>query len=135
MDAATEQMVRDRAKQRCEYCLVPEQLSRLPFGLDHIVARQHRGSDSIENLALCCGFCNRHKGPNIAGIDPMSGRLCRLFNPRRDRWDRHFRLEGVELVGLTARGRTTIVVLAMNDPTQVAIREVLIAEESYPAWL
>ena len=37
-----------------------------------------------------------------------------LFNPRRQKWDRHFRWDGPLLVGRTAIGRTTIRVLQIN---------------------
>jgi hypothetical protein len=57
MDHMLEQRVRNRAGNRCEYCGLPQQFSRL------------KGGPTIEsNLALSCGFCNRHKRPNIAGI-------------------------------------------------------------------
>src|SRR5437016_3905081 len=38
------------------------------FHVEHIVARQHGGSDTVENLALACPECNRHKGTNLTGI-------------------------------------------------------------------
>jgi len=128
INAALEKLVRDRAANHCEYCRMPQRFSRWEFALDHIIAQQHRGTDAPDNLALCCGFCNRHKGPNIAGIDPLTGRLSRLFNPRRDKWSKHFRFEGIIITGLTAPGRTTIEVLAMNDDVQLARRGALIEE-------
>jgi hypothetical protein len=73
-----------------------------------------------------CVFCNFQKGPNIAGYDPESRKLTRLFNPRRQRWRAHFRWEGPTLVGKTAVGRTTLDVLAMNHPDRVELRRLLI---------
>jgi len=93
MDKTLEQEVRRRARERCEYCLMPEAFSSLKHVIDHIIARQHEGQTITENLALCCGRCNRYKGPNIAGIDPTTGQLVRLFNPRSDEWTVHFRWE------------------------------------------
>ena len=119
---------RDRAHGACEYCRFPERFSEIPFVWDHVIARQHGGTHEPGNLALCCGFCNRHKGPNIAGIDSRSGRVTRLFNPRQDAWSRHFRLSGPYIVGKTAIGRTTVQVLAMNYPDQILVRAALIAE-------
>ncbi len=104
----------------------------VPFPVDHIIARQHGGSTSLDNLALSCLHDNTHKGPNIAGVDPQTRRITRLFNPRRDKWKRHFRWEGSHLVGKTAVGRTTIVVLAMNHPDAVAVRQSLIEEGLSP---
>lgn len=126
MDKALEQEVRARANDRCEYCRAPQFASKLTFPIDHIIARQHGGTTVTENLAVCCGRCNRHKGPNLAGIDPVSGRLTRLFHPRLDQWDDHLRYDGPVIVGLTDVGRTTVAVLSMNRPSQVAIRQALI---------
>jgi hypothetical protein len=80
------------------------------------------------NAALCCGSCNRHKGPNIAGIDPQTRRLTRLFHPRRDRWSSHFRWRGAKIVGMTAIGRVTVAVLNMNAPRQLEMRQALLDE-------
>jgi 5-methylcytosine-specific restriction endonuclease McrA len=70
----------------CEYCHLPQRFSKLTFPIDHVIARQHHGPTIESNLALACGFCNRHKGPNIAGLDPQTRQLTRLFHPRRDSW-------------------------------------------------
>jgi len=35
---------------------LPESGSDLPFVIDHIVARQHGGPSSDDNLALVCSF-------------------------------------------------------------------------------
>src|SRR5947207_2535891 len=64
-----------RAESRCEYCHLPAAISPLPFHVDHIMARQHGGATAIDNLALACLHCNRHKGPNIAGHDAATGDL------------------------------------------------------------
>ena len=128
MDRSIEQEVRRRAGNRCEYCLLPQAASPLVFPIDHVIARQHNGPSTLENLALACGYCNAHKGPNIAGIDPETGHVTPLFHPRRDNWAVHFRFAGAIALGLTAVGRTTIIVLAMNHPHQKAIRQALIEE-------
>ena len=86
------QKVRDRARNICEYCHMPQECERAPFQLDHIIAEQHGGRSVLSNLALACLRCNKHKGPNIAGIDPVTGNLVPLFHPRRQQWQQHFRL-------------------------------------------
>ena len=73
MDSGTRAFVRARAQGRCEYCRLPEMRARLPHQLEHIIAKQHRGTDDPENLALACAGCNSFKGPNVAGIDPATG--------------------------------------------------------------
>ena len=100
----------------------------MPFQVDHIVARKHGGRTIGSNLALACLYCNRFKGPNIAGIDPATHKLCRLFHPRLHRWDWHFRWNGATLIGRTAIGRTTIRVLEINGEPALLLRESLMAE-------
>ncbi len=132
MDAALRQWVRDRANNQCEYCgLQQRQAPFALFHVDHIVARQHGGTDAPENLALACHRCNRHKGPNLTSIDPDSNQIIRLFNPRRDVWHEHFALQGPLIIGLTAVGRATVHVLAMNAPDRIQLRiELLENDES-----
>jgi hypothetical protein len=104
----------------------------LPFHVDHIIARQHGGRTSIGNLALACLHCNRHQGPNIAGNDPTSNEIIRLFHPRSDVWSEHFEWVGATLEGRTAIGRATVGVLAINDPDFLAVRAALIEERVFP---
>ncbi|HEV3006832.1 MAG TPA: HNH endonuclease signature motif containing protein [Pirellulales bacterium] len=132
MEAALVRFVRRRAAHRCEYCQLPQVVCQLPHEIDHIIAQKHRGATSSENLALACVACNNYKSCNIAGIDPMSGQVLRLFNPRRDRWKRHFRWDGPILAGRTAIGRTTIIVLEINLPERVLRRQALIQEGVFP---
>jgi hypothetical protein len=96
--------------------------TRLRFHVEHIVARQHGGGDDAENLALACHLCNAHKGPNLTGIDPNSGEITPLFHPRKNRWKEHFANVAGAMIGLTAIGRVTVVVLAMNLPARVDAR-------------
>lgn len=128
MDAALTALVRKRAQSTCEYCRLAQVFSAIPFEIDHIIAQKHGGPTQEENLALSCFYCNSRKGPNIAGVDPASGRIVRLYHPRKDRWSRHFEWAGAVLQGKTATGRATIVVLSMNDPDAVAVREALLDE-------
>jgi HNH endonuclease len=104
----------------------------IPFEIDHILAQKHGGPIREENLALSCFYCNSYKGPHIAGVDPASERIVRLFHPRRDRWSRHFERDGATLRGKTAIGRATIVVLSINNPDAIAVREALIEEGVFP---
>jgi hypothetical protein len=128
MDESTRELVRCRAEQRCEYCRIYQEDDPLfAFHIEHIIAQQHGGTDSPSNLALACHQDNLHKGPNLTGIDPVTKKLTRLFNPRRHKWSRHFRWDGPILVGRTAIGRTTPAVLGMNLPHRIILREALIA--------
>lgn len=91
------------------------------------------GETTSENLALCCGRCNRHKGPNLTGIDPQTGNITRLFNPRTDRWSAHFKWEREMIVGISDIVRATVVVLQLNHPEDLALRsELLISNHIFP---
>jgi hypothetical protein len=50
----------------------------------------------------------------------------RLFNPRRDDWDEHFRWDGPVLHGRTEIGKVTIRVLRINHPDAVEMRRLLL---------
>lgn len=133
MDELLAEQVRQRARHACEYCHMPQACyPTVPFPIDHIIAQQHGGPSVLGNLALSCLHDNSHKGPNIAGIDPISKKLTKLFNPRRHKWERHFRWRGPFLVGKTPIGRVTVAVLAMNDPAVIEVRQALHQEGLFP---
>jgi HNH endonuclease len=127
--------VKARANNCCEYCQLSQSASALTFHLDHIIAPYHGGKNSLGNLALSCPRCNFHKGSNVASYSYEAGKrqLTPLYNPRRHRWGKHFQWDGPRLVGLTAIGRVTIRVLAMNASDVLEMREALIAEDAVPA--
>ena len=127
MDRLLEELIWRRAGGCCEYCRTPQDVEDLPAEIDHIIAEVHGGRTVASNLALSCLHCNRHKGPNLSGIDPQTRLLSRLFHPRRHSWSYHFRWDGARLRGRTAIGRTTIRVLKINAPLRVVLREELIA--------
>lgn len=123
VDAALRRLVRTRAAQRCEYCRLEQKHASFAFfHVDHIVPRQHGGGDNLDNLALACHHCNLHKGPNLTGIDPETGQITPLFNPRQEVWDMHFALRGTLIAGLTPVGRATVRLLAMNAPDRMQLR-------------
>ncbi len=131
MDSATRDLVRRRAQNRCEYRRLPQLHSAMVHHIEHIVARQHGGSDEEANLALACHRCNFCKGPNLTSIDPVGGELVQLFHPRLDAWETHFRTRGVQIEGVTAVGRATVHLLAMNDARRLELRsELLMLGES-----
>lgn len=127
MDDATRESVRARAGERCEYCHLPEAISGLlPFHVDHVRAKQHRGNDELSNLCYACSRCNRFKGPNLSSYDPETNELVRIFDPRHDSWNDHFRLDGPLIVGITPEGRATAALLQMNEQWRVRLRAALI---------
>ena len=111
---------------------MPQVFDPISFQIDHIIADQHRGPTSQENLALACFTCNHHKGPNLSGFDVVTNAIISLFNPRKDVWSDHFRWHNAELEGLTPTGRVTVHVLAINCDFRVALRRTLIQEGVFP---
>ncbi len=132
MDELLVREVWQRAGNVCEYCHMPQLYFPTTFEVDHIIARQHDGPTVLSNLALSCLRCNGRKGPNVAGFDPRTRKLTGLFNPRRHKWERHFRLEGARLIGRTPIGRVTVAVLGINGPFLLGLREELIEEGLFP---
>jgi hypothetical protein len=65
-------------------------------------------------------------------LDPESGRLVRLFHPRKDLWTGHFAWERPTVIGRTAIARATILVLWMNHPLVVETRRLLVAVGVFP---
>lgn len=125
--ASLRQQILERAGKQCEYCLMPQVAAFVPLEVDHIIARKHGGETEIDNLALSCRLCNKHKGSDLTSIDPESGEIVPLFHPRRQRWQEHFRLEAAKIVPLTETGRVTVALLQLNRPERIAEREILLA--------
>jgi len=123
----------ERAAGCCEYCRVPSLGVLFPHEPDHIIAEQHGGKTTLENLALACVHCNAFKGTNLSSIDPDTGRVVLLFNPRTDRWGDHFRLDGAQIVPLTPVGRATARLLRFSDPEREQARRELWLAGKFPS--
>jgi hypothetical protein len=127
MDFQLRELVRSRAGDRCEYCHLRQ--THLPVArlqLEHVRAKKHGGGDDAENLAWACVRCNLGKGVNLSGVDDVSNEVVRLYNPRTDAWEEHFRFTGPFLEGLTPCGRATVAVLNMNEELRIQLRQELI---------
>jgi hypothetical protein len=125
-----------RAGSRCEYCKAPEAVSPDLFQVEHVWRRVRGGPDEIENLALSCPPCNRRKSSATHAIDPITGTAVPLFNPRRDDWRAHFRIDrapaAFTIVGLTPTGRATVHRLGMNDSHTVSARVLWALAKLFP---
>ena len=55
-----------------------------------------------------------------------------MFHPREQKWQRHFRLNGALLEGITASGRATVALFRMNGSERLAFRLALIGIGHYP---
>lgn len=123
----------ERASGCCEYCLADTRDRVVDFAIDHIIAEKHGGSTQSDNLCLSCYWCNSYKGSDLSSIDwDSGGAITPLFNPRHQEWSSHFRLDGLQLVPLTANGRVTVYLLQMNTPKRIKERRLLIELGVYP---
>lgn len=116
--------MRKRAGDRCEYCLVHQYTRSAVFHVDHVIPVNKGGETRIENLALACPHCDRQKWDRTEALDPATGTVVLLYNPRTQRWADHLRFRGHRVVGLTATGRATVEALLLNHPPKVRVREI-----------
>lgn len=121
---AVQKQVAEESHHRCSYCLTPRQFTAKLLHVEHIIPLVAGGRSTIDNLCLACELCNSYKGTRTYGYDPMSRELVPLFNPRKQIWKEHFAWseDGTQVIGLTAIGRATVVMLQLNHPFQVEAR-------------
>jgi len=124
--------VRLRASDRCEYCRIAQISQEATFHVDHVIPRAIGGVTLLENLALACVSCSLRKGARTSATDPDTGDATQLFHPRLHVWSDHFGTDASgEILGLTAMGRGTVVLLSMNRVLAIAIRR---EEHSRDRW-
>jgi len=120
--AELRQLVYERARSCCEYCKIPDSHTLSPHEIDHIIAEKHGGLTVADNLALSCILCNKHKGSDIASLDPLTGLIVPLFHPRREQWNEHFSYQEGQIIGLTPAGRVSVYLLRLNRVERVMER-------------
>lgn len=84
--------VRERAKNRCEYCLSHQDYIMGWLQVDHILPVAKGGANTADNLCLACELCNQYKWIQTEAIYPESQQTAPLYNPRLQPWSEHFRL-------------------------------------------
>jgi 5-methylcytosine-specific restriction endonuclease McrA len=126
--------VAEQARHRCGYCLTREDIVGTPMEMDHIIPESLGGRTEEDNLWLACSLCNDYKGNRIAALDPITGELVRLFDPRHQSWQDHFvwSTVGDHIVGVTPIGRGTIIALNLNRPSLVRARQLWIPTGWHP---
>jgi len=124
LSVALRQLVRDRAGDRCEYCLSAQAFVMGRLQIDHIQPVVKDGSDGEENLCLACELCNQYKWKQTIALDPQTQEFANLFHPRQQDWNTHFSWssDGIIILGLTACGRATIGALKLNNTLAVTVR-------------
>jgi hypothetical protein len=103
----------------------------------HVEHIDPNGDDHPDNLCLSCSTCNLSKARATSSIDPVTGNIETLFNPRTQRWSDHFEwIDGGErLLGKTPIARATIARLGMNRERVVIARRVWIRAGDHPPTL
>jgi len=103
--AALRREVIERAGHCCEYCRTGETDRPINFVIDHVIAEKHGGETASQNLCLSCYWCNSFKGSDISSVDWSSGgEIAPLYNPRQQKWDEHFKLDGAYIQPTTING-------------------------------
>lgn len=126
--------IREQAENRCGYCQSSQRYVLGLLEIDHIVPQAQGGTDDEENLWLACRMCNGFKGAQTHARDPVTKHWVKLFNPRRQRWSRHFSWSenGTQIIGRTACGRATVVALQLNHIIAVTVRREWVAVGWHP---
>lgn len=122
------------ADNSCGYCKTSQDLVPITFEIEHILPKAAGGTDEEENLWLACGACNSYKHAKTHAIDPNTNRKVRLFNPRRQNWNKHFLFNSdtSEIIGKTASGRATVLALKLNNERSVKMRKLWISVGWFP---
>lgn len=118
--------VRRRARNLCEYCRSQTNLTGHDFTVDHIEPEAKGGTSHLDNLCLCCFWCNTLKKSQTHFSDPRTLARVPIFNPRLDAWNEHFRWSPTAtlIIGRTAVGRATVAALRLNRRTLVRARRI-----------
>ena len=117
--------IREKARNRCGYCLSPQHLVMARLEIEHIVPRAKGGTNDETNLWLSCSICNRHKSSKTHAVDHETKTTVPLFNPHLQDWFEHFRWsqDGLRVIGRTPTGRATVEALHLSDdPDALLVR-------------
>lgn len=121
--AEIQRQVFSRARNRCEYCQMHQSLQGATFHVEHVHPQALGGDSNTDNLALACPRCNLCKSTKIDAVDPVTGIVAPLFNPRSDTWANHFSWDGFQVSAASPIGRATIDALDLNHPRRITIRQ------------
>lgn len=132
VDEELREFVATRAGHICEYCLIHEEDTFFQCHVDHIVSIKHGGQTVAENLAYACAICNRKKGSDIGSMLLPKQKFTRFFNPRKDLWSHHFKLERVTITPFTNIAKVTVQILDFNNSERILERKTLITMGRYP---
>jgi hypothetical protein len=72
------------------------------------------------------------RGSDVGSVS-TTGEFTRFFNPRKDDWSEHFRLEQAAIQPLTTVGEVTARILGFNHSARLHEREEMIRFGKYPS--
>jgi hypothetical protein len=92
------------------------------------------GGDAPDNLCLSCPNCNLSKSAVTQALDPLTGQMQTLFNPRRQQWSDHFHWDETHtrVIGKSAIGRATVERFKMNIDRIVIARGIWVKAGEHP---
>lgn len=125
-----------RANHICEYCAALANYSAQAFVIEHIIPKSKNGSDDLDNLAYACGGCNGSKYNKTHGLDSITNEIVALYNPRTMQWKAHFiwSEDFMEIIGISAIGRATVVTLKLNHFGIKNLRKLLLIDNLHPPF-
>ncbi|MCU0239904.1 MAG: HNH endonuclease [Pyrinomonadaceae bacterium] len=126
--------VREIAKNRCGYCLTPQNITAVPLEIEHIFPISKGGNNELENLWLSCRNCNGFKYTKTHAVDYQTNLEVEIFNPRKQNWHEHFEFsqDKTEIIGKTPCGRATVVALNLNFEQAIIARSRWVKVNWYP---
>jgi 5-methylcytosine-specific restriction endonuclease McrA len=69
---ALKNKIRREARNRCGYCLTPQEIVSIPLEIEHLHPIAAGGTDDEENLWLACRNCNGFKHAKTHAADPQT---------------------------------------------------------------
>ncbi len=136
MKQSLKKAVRERAQFCCEYCFAQILFSSDSFSIEHIIPVVKNGLSVLDNLAFSCQRCNNHKYTATETIDPITGSIVPLYNPRVDIWAEHFKWNDdfTEILAISPTGRASVLRLHLNREGLVNLRRVLYQAGLHPPF-
>jgi hypothetical protein len=126
--------LRRQAKNRCGYCLNPQELLPYKLEIEHIFPQSLGGETIEKNLWIACRECNAHKSAKTKAIDNLTEKTVKLFNPRTQKWREHFDFsqDKTQIIGKMPCGRATVESLQINNFYQTTARSIWVEMNKFP---
>lgn len=128
-----DEKIRREAKNRCGYCLNPQEL--IPYSKSNILYRRLQAANlqkKISGLPAASATLTKPRKPKRLIIS--QGKTVKLVNPRKQKWREHFDFteDKTEIIGKTPCGRAPVEALQINNFYQVTARSIWVEMNKYP---